>query len=264
MVADANRILRDKHALLLSFDQGLEHGPKLFDLHTVDPTHVLNIALEGGFTGVVLHAGLAEKYYHGAYTDIPLVIKLNGRTELSELNPFSKQICSVERAVKLGADAVGYTIYDGSPAEPEMFAEFGRICEEAHDYGIPVIAWMYPRGPGVVGRDADSDVIAYAARVGLELGADFVKLKYNHDLHGFEWAVKAAGRAGVLVADNEYGSDEEIIKHAYDVVHAGATGLAYGRSIWQHPRPLTLARALSGILFQNKKPEDVLQYFSQH
>lgn len=237
-------------------DQGLEHGPRIFNEHTIDPEHLLNLALESQYTGVVLTPGLAQKYYRGAYKDVPLVVKLNGKSELGHVNPDSRQFCSVEHAVKLGADAVGYTIYDGSAAEARQFQEFGAIVEQAHSYGIPVIAWMYPRGEGV--HEHDVDTIAYAARVGLELGADFVKVKYNGDPAGFRWVCQAAGRAHVLAADAELSDDRAVLEYARDVVDAGAVGLALGRTIWEHPRPFRLARALNGVVFQNKGVEEAL------
>lgn len=258
MVGDMDRIMRKKRAMLLSFDQGLEHGPKQFNTHTIDPEFIMNIALEGEFTGIIMQAGLAEKYHLMEYIDVPLIIKLNGRSELSQLNPVSKQLCSVERAVSLGADAVAYTVYDGSPAEPDMFAEFGRIVEEAHHFGIPVIAFMYPRTGSL-----DSDTLAYSARIGLELGADFVKVKYNNDPGGFDWVVKSAGRARVLTADSDHKSDEDILHHAADVVRRGATGIAYGRTIWTHPRPIALARALRAIVIDGKSVEDAKRFLQE-
>jgi fructose-bisphosphate aldolase, class I len=252
------RLLRDGKAMFLSYDQGLEHGPGEFTEKTVDPQHILDIALEGGYTGVILQHGVAQKYYHGAYKDVPLIVKLNGRTMLPKMVPVSRQICSVHRAVKLGADAVGYTIYDGSRAEPEMFSEFGRIVEEAHDYGIPVIAWMYPRGQDVHDAMAN-DVLAYSARIGLELGADMIKLKYNGDLENFKWALKCAGRTRVLTSDVEKRSAREFLQEVYDtVVAANGDGIAVSRSVWQDERPFSLSKALAEIVFKKKKPEEVL------
>lgn len=261
MVANIDRILQGKKGMILSLDQGLERGPKIFDLHSIDPEYALNIALEGDYTGVVLHPGVAEKYYINSYRDVPLICKLNGRSMLSHMNPLAKMTCSVDRAIKLGADAVGFTIYDGSASEPDMFEQFGQVVDDAHDYGIPVVAWMYPRGEGVKGHEEDSDVVAYAARIGLELGADFVKLKYNHNPSGFGWACKAAGRTKVLMADAHFGSNKDILNSVHECMQAGATGVAFGRTIWQHPRPFSLTRALHGLVYKNKKPEDVMKFF---
>ncbi len=262
MVANLNKILRDKHAFFLCLDQGLEHGPRVFTRNTVDPEPLLHLALEARFSAVVLTPGVADKYYHKAYRDVPLIVKLNGRSELGLANPVAKQFCSVERAVKLGAAAVAYTIYDGSPAEPEMFAEFGRIVEQAHDYNLPVIAYMYPRGEGVV--ESNSDTIAYAARIALELGADFVKVKYNGDVPGFSWVTECAGRVKVVAADPEGLDERGVFEMVRNVLASGGSGVAFGRTVWQHPRPFAFARAIERILYEGGSVNDALAFMQQH
>jgi len=138
MKINVHKLMTSNKTLLLACDQGLEHGPKDFNEKNIDPNYILDIALEGKYNGVILHNGIAEKYYHEHYKDIPLIIKLNGKTNLLTSDPFSKQICSVDRAIKLGASAVGYTLYPGSENESKEFAEFGKIVDEAHDmwYGF--------------------------------------------------------------------------------------------------------------------------------
>lgn len=256
MATRIERVLRDKRALLLSFDQGMEEGPKVFNVHSIDPNYVLNIAVEGQYTGLVVQPGIAQKYVGEQHRSVPLIIKLNGKTSLNHINPLSRQYCSVERAIKLGAEAVGYTIYDGSPAESVMFQEFGHILEQAHDYGIPVIAWMYAKDA----KHEDTDAVSYAARVALELGADAVKLRYHGDKQGFEWAVKAAGKTKVFAADTQHDSDHALLQHVHEVCQAGATGVALGKTIWQHQKPFSLTRALHAVIFKDKSPEEALQY----
>lgn len=251
-------LMKRERAFFLAYDQGLEHGPTDFNEKNVDPEFILNIALEGGFTGVILQPGVAEKYYKGKYTKVPLIVKLNGRTRLPHIYPISRQTCSVERALKAGASAVGYTIYVGSRAEPEIFREFGRIVEDAHDRGLPVIAWCYARGEDVPDSESN-ETIAYAARVALELGADMVKLKYNGDAEHFRWVVKCAGRTHVLAAGGAKKPRPELfLRSVYDVIQAGGTGIAVGRNIWQSEKPFSLSKAVSEVIFKNKRPEEVL------
>jgi fructose-bisphosphate aldolase, class I len=258
MATRIDRVLRDKRALLLSFDQGLEEGPKAFNIHSIDPNYVLNIAVEGQYTGLVVQPGIAQKYIGEQHRSVPLIIKLNGKTAMNHINPLSRQYCSVERAIKLGAEAVGYTIYDGVPAESIMFQEFGHIAEQAHDYGIPVIAWMYPKD----GRAEDTDTVAYAARVALELGADAVKVRYHGDKNGFDWVVKSAGRTKVFIADGAPQNDLALLQHVSDAVSAGATGAAFGKTVWQHPKPFSLTRALHAVIFKDKSPSEALKYLN--
>jgi class I fructose-bisphosphate aldolase len=245
------RLLHKGRALILAYDQGLEHGPVEFDKKNVDPEYILNIALEGGYTGIVLQPGVAEKYWHGAYRDVPLIVKLNGKTNLAKIDPISRQTCSVERAVKLGASAVGYTIYDGSPNEPEIFREFGNIVEEAHNYGIPVIAWMYPRGR-FIPNDVDNEVLAYSARIGLELGADMVKMKYNGDKENLRWCVRAAGRTKVVIAGGAKEDQRHFLNEVGEEVDAGAVGIAVGRNVWKSENPFSLSKALREVVIDRK------------
>lgn len=258
-MANVEKILTDDTSIILAYDHGMEHGPSDFNVRNVDPEHIFNLALEGDYDAVAVHHGLAHKYYHGSYKDVPLVVKLNGKTKLPDIDPISRQFCSVKRAVQLGADAVGYTIYDGSPAETEMFQEFGKIVEEAHDYGIPVICWMYPRGPDIQ-DDTSTELTAYSARIALELGADFVKLKYNGDPEGFKWVVKNAGECKVLLSGGSVIDDRHILQTVKDVMDAGATGLAVGRNAWKHPKPFSMTKALQDVIREGKSVDEALQH----
>lgn len=70
--------------LLLPLDQGLEHGPRDFfpNPESANPAFQLRLAKEGGFSGIALQIGIAEKYLTSFAGDVPLVLKLNGRTEI--------------------------------------------------------------------------------------------------------------------------------------------------------------------------------------
>ena len=76
--------LRNGTALFLPYDQGLEHGPADFFANPAacDPRYIIDLAVEGGFNGVVLQIGLAEKFYWEYAGEVPLVLKLNGKTEI--------------------------------------------------------------------------------------------------------------------------------------------------------------------------------------
>jgi len=242
--------------MLLAYDQGFEHGPSLdFNDRNVDPTFIMETAFKGGFNGIVFQKGLAEKYYDGK---VPLIVKTNGKAGLTKGEVNSKQNCSVEYALSLGAKAVGYTIYLGSQFEGEMFQEFGRLQEKAHEHGLPAIAWVYPRGQAVA-NDTTKEIVAYAARVGLELGADAVKIKYTGDPLTFSWAVKSAGKAHVYMSGGPKApTDQDFLNQVRGVIQAGATGLAVGRNVWQNEDPIRMANYLRQIIFEKKTVESVV------
>lgn len=252
------KLLRDEKALFLAYDQGLEHGPIDFDIHNIDPNYLLHIATHGGFNGVILLKGMAEKYHENYIKKVPLIVKLNGKTNIPRIFPVAKQLCSVKKAVDLGADAVGYTIFVGSPLEPEIFGEFSRIQEEAHDFGMPVIAWMYPRGR-FVANELSTSILAYSARVGLELGADILKIKYNDRKEEFRWVIRCAGNAKVMAAGGPKLPDKAFLERAKDIMDTGCSGMAVGREIWQHESPLKMSAAIKKVIFEDISVDEAMR-----
>ena len=269
------RIMPEGRAMILAYDQGFEHGPRDFlkNPESRKLEYILDIAERGKFTGLVLHAGLAEKYESEIRNSgVPLILKLNGKSEIfTEEDPYSPQLYSVEDALALGATAVGYTVYSGSKYEDQMNKEFSKIIREAHNQGIPAIGWMYPRGKSLFDRKSTSKtltmaleeqektnfaidettyIVAYGARIGLELGADIVKVKYTGSPESFQWVVQSASPTKVVLSGGSMTkTDEEFLARVKDVLTAGAVGIAVGRNVWQRKDPLSISEKIHQIIF---------------
>lgn len=269
------KIMPDGKSMILAYDQGFEHGPRDFleCPESANFEYILDIAIRGRFTGIVLHAGLAEKYADEiANSKVPLILKLNGKSELyTEEDPRSPQLYSVEDAIGLGANAVGYTVYSGSKYEDEMHKEFARIVREAHSKGILAIGWMYPRGKSIFDRKSSSktlkmaleeheqtnlsidetpSIVAYGARIGLELGADMVKVKYTGSQESFRRVVNSAYPTKVVMSGGPITkTDEEFLSRVKDILAAGAVGIAVGRNIWQREDPLIISDKINRLIF---------------
>ncbi|MET9021517.1 fructose-bisphosphate aldolase [Actinopolymorpha sp. NPDC004070] len=249
-------------AMFLPYDQGLEHGPRDFFANpdAGDPAYIVKLALRGGFNGIAVQIGVAEKFYWDYAGEVPLVLKLNGRTEIPAADhPLSPLNADVADAARLGADAVGYTLYVGSPAQEEDFAQFRKVREDAHHYGLPLIVWAYPRGSAVDAKGGKDSFYAvdYAARTATELGADIVKVNFPHPEHrkgaraeydtdvspsqAIEAVVRSAARTYVLVSGGEKADDAEMLDKARMAMDAGALGLIFGRNVWQRPCEESLA-----------------------
>lgn len=245
------KITKNGRTMFLAYDQGMEHGPTDFNDESVDPAKILEIADSGYFTGVIFQKGVAEKYYNPKLNKVPLIVKLNGKTNLlKNEEPYSPLLCTVSEAKDLGALAVGYTIYVGSHYERKMMVEFSQqVEEEAEKYHLPVIAWMYPRGKAVSGRETSKEILAYAARLGLELGADIVKIPYTGSSKTFSWVVKSAGKTKVVVSGGPKLNEEALLRQTEEILQTGAIGLAVGRNIWQAENPLERAKKLAEIIY---------------
>jgi class I fructose-bisphosphate aldolase len=242
--------------MLLPIDQGLEHGPVDFfdNPDAIDTDWVLRLAVEGNFSGIAYHVGLAEKYHKQYAGRVPLVLKVNGKTNVPpDDESFSPLTSSVEDAVRLGASAVGYTVYVGSPAQDRDLRQANDVRRECEKYGLPLIVWSYPRGSAVKAKGGQDSLYAvdYAARVACEIGADIVKLNvpkseeaaaaspkpYNgltmSELDGLRKVVKSAGRTLVLVSGGSKMGDEDTVHKARLAMEAGCVGLIFGRNMWQ-------------------------------
>lgn len=263
--------LRNGTALFLPYDQGFEHGPRDFFANPAagDPRHVIRLALEGGFNGVVLQIGLAEKFYWDFAGELPLVLKLNGRTDIPpDFAALSPLHASVADAVRLGADAVGYTLYVGTPAQEQDFAQFRQVRVDAERLGMPLIVWAHPRGSSIEAKGGEDSFYAvdYAARVASELGADMVRVNFPHpekregaaDQYGASFTsqeamdavVRSANRTMVLVSGGAMTDDQAMFDRARQSMDAGATGLVYGRNVWQrgHDDSLRFVERLRELL----------------
>jgi class I fructose-bisphosphate aldolase len=244
-----NRITTKGKALFLAYDQGLEHGPTDFNDKNVDPRYIIDIAKKGGYSAIILQKGIVEKYYSELKEcKVPLILKLNGKTNLVREDPVSPQLCTVKEAIKFGADAVGYTIYIGSEHENIMLREFEGIQEKAHEANLPVIAWIYPRGK-YIRIKSSKELMAYAARSGLEIGADIIKIQYNGNIKDLKWAVKNAGKTRVVIAGGMKKEERLFLKQAKDIMQTGCIGLAIGRNIWQSKDPLSMTAKVKKIIW---------------
>jgi len=243
--------------MILPIDQGLEHGPVDFFAHAEagNADYQFRLAVEGGFSGIALHLGLAEKYAPKYAGKIPIVLKINGKTRIPDASrALSPMTGSVEDAVRIGADAVGYTLYVGSPNQVKDFTQFRKVKEDAERYGMPIIMWAYPRGEAIDkkgGRDC-LYAVDYAARVADELGADVVKLNVPADSpktksqqpspydkldlsleEQVEKVIRTAGKTMVLFSGGGRVDDDALLDRARVCMEKGATGLIFGRNIWQ-------------------------------
>ena len=253
--------------MMLPIDQGLEHGPIDFfsNPDSLDTDWIYRLAVEGNFSGIALHVGLAEKYHKEYAGKVPLVLKVNGKTNVpSDDDSFSSLTSSVEDAVRLGADAVGYTLYVGSPAQDVDIAQCNEVRRDCDRYGMPLIVWAYPRGAAIKAKGGIDSLYAidYAARVACEMGADIIKLNlpkweaatadklpkpYNtlelSDEAGLAKVVKSAGRSLVLVSGGSKMGDDDTIHKAKIAMEAGCVGLIFGRNMWQRKWDDALAMA---------------------
>lgn len=185
-----------------------------------------------------------------------MIVHLSASTDLAP-DPNNKQlVCTPEYAVRLGATAVSVHVNLGSPDEPSMLKDLGRVAEQCDHWGIPLLAMMYVRG-GPPEGEYDPGKVAHAARVAEELGADIVKVNYTGSPDTFA-VVTGAVKVPVLIAGGpRMSSIEELLVTVRDALRAGAKGVALGRNVFQDPRPKALARTIRRLIDDTSPRADI-------
>ncbi|CAN5634032.1 class I fructose-bisphosphate aldolase [soil metagenome] len=243
--------------MFLPIDQGIEHGPRDFfpNPASKDPEYQFKLAAEAGYSALACQIGMAERYYPDYAGSVPLILKVNGKTDIpSSDNAFSTCNASVEDAVRLGADAVGYTLYVGSPSQGDDLAQLRQVRQDCDRFGMPLVVWAYPRGSALDAKGGQTTFYAidYAARMAMEMGADIVKLNlpkidpekdkltpapYNEMEISVEEMVRqivaSAGRSLVVLSGGSRIEDDKILEQTRFIMEAGGQGVIYGRNIWQ-------------------------------
>jgi class I fructose-bisphosphate aldolase len=168
--------------VILPVDQGFEHGPaRSFAVNppAYNPHYHFQLAMEAGCNAYAAPLGFMEAGAAEFAGELPLILKLNNHDLLyDERDPISAVTGSVNDALRLGCSAVGFTIYPGSAQRRDMYEELRGIAEEAKQCGLAVVVWSYPRGSGISKEgELALDVVAYAAQIAAQLGANIVKVK---------------------------------------------------------------------------------------
>jgi class I fructose-bisphosphate aldolase len=243
--------------LFLPIDQGIEHGPRDFfpNPASKDPEYQFRLAAEAGYSAIACEIGLATKYYPDFAGQVPLILKLNSKTDVPPSgDALSTCNATVEDAVRLGADAVGYTLYVGSPRQDEDLVQIGGVRRDCDRFGMPLIVWAYPRGSAIDGKGGRDSFYAidYGARMAMEMGADVVKLNmpkidpekdkdspapYNEGNFTQEDAIRhcvaSAGRSLVVLSGGSRIDDDHLLAQTRYIMEAGGSGVIYGRNVWQ-------------------------------
>jgi fructose-bisphosphate aldolase/6-deoxy-5-ketofructose 1-phosphate synthase len=165
------------HLMLFAGDQKVEHLNDDFygegiAADDADPEHLFKIAWQAEIGCFATQLGLIARY-GGDYSAVPYLVKLNSRTNLvktEQMDPFSQQWYSVDQVADFASYSglqilgVGYTLYLGSELEQEMLYQAAQVVNEAHQYGLITVLWIYPRGKAVRG-ERDPHLIAGATGV---------------------------------------------------------------------------------------------------
>ncbi len=211
--------------------------------------------VEGGATAVLMHKGLIPQGHRTSGNDVGLILHLSASTDIGVSSNSKVLVATVEEALKYGADAVSIHINVGAETEAQMLQDMGMVSRQCNEWGMPLIAMAYPRGPKI--EDSfDPHAVAHAARVAMELGADIVKCSYTGDIDSFRDVVRGAMVPVVIAGGPKMDSDMDILHMVHDSLEAGGHGVSMGRNIFQHKNVKGIMSAVSEIVLHGASVEE--------
>ena len=246
---------RDSHnTVIIPMDHGVTVGP-IEGL--ADMRQTVSKVVAGGANAILMHKGIVGAGHRGTGEDVGLIIHLSGGTAISPDPDAKELVCTVEEAIKLGADAVSVHINLGAGTDKEMLWQLGYISGRCLEWQMPLVAMMYTRGPKIK-DEYDVKNVKHAARVGAELGADIVKVVYTGSVESFTEVVKGCPVPVVIAGGPKMDSDEDIFKMVEGALAAGASGLSIGRNAFQHENPTKMIQALSKMVHKGASVKDAI------
>lgn len=242
----------DGRTLIVAFDHGLTEGPAR---GMEAPTATLAAIVAGGADALLTSYGTARRFAR-EIAPLGLILRLDGgTTTLGAMRP-SGPFFGVEDALRLGADAVAVSVFPGTPQEEASLHALAATVAEAHRWGLPVLGEMQPGGFDAPPEARTLEAVAVAARVGAELGADWVKVPYAE---GFQRVVETCYVPAVILGGARSGDHRALFSNIARALAAGATGVAIGRNIFQADDPAAMTAAIAAIVHGDASVDAAMQ-----
>jgi fructose-bisphosphate aldolase/2-amino-3,7-dideoxy-D-threo-hept-6-ulosonate synthase len=241
--------------IIVPMDHGVSNGP--ID-GLIDLDRAVNLMAEGGANAVLGHVGLALHGHRRGGRDVGLILHLSASTSIGP-DPNDKVLVNtVTNALRMGADAVSMHVNIGADSEARMLSDLGRISIECMEWGMPLLAMMYPRGRNIE-NEHQVEHVSLSARVAAELGADIVKTVYTGDPDSFRDVTRGCP-VPVVVAGGSKTSDLATLELIEGAMDGGAAGISIGRNAFQHPNPDRFLKAAALIVHQGRTAVEALEF----
>ncbi|RKD34212.1 class I fructose-bisphosphate aldolase [Thermohalobacter berrensis] len=248
----ANKIHRLNHIIKedkRTFIVAIDHG-NIFNVlpELMKPEKIIKEIAKGGADAFLATVGLVDKF-PDAFMDKGIILRLDGgMSMLGNKDKSLERIFTVEDALRLGADAVICMGFPGSKWEEKYLKNLSRNVAECNKWGVPLLAEMLPMGfEGGEGSRTD-DNLAFACRLGAEMGADMIKTYYTGCKEGFRKLIESTYVPVVILGGGKRINEEKLLRDIKEALDIGASGVAIGRNIWKHPNPQRLTAAIAKIV----------------
>lgn len=229
--------------VMLAFDHGYFQGPTT-GLERVDQTI---LPLEPYCDVLMLTRGILRSIIPSTTTKSVALRVSGGPSILKELSD-EEIACDIEDAVRVNASALAVQVFIGGPNERQSVINMTRLVDQGLKVGIPVMAVT------AVGRELvrNAKYFRLATRMCAELGAQFIKTYYVAE--EFD-TVTSCCPVPIVIAGGKKQPELDALKMCYNALREGAAGVDMGRNIFQSEAPVSMMRAVRGVVHEGLTAE---------
>ncbi len=240
---------RSRKMFILAMDHGFSDGPIPGLRNLGDRLRQIG---EDALNAVIVHQGMVRRIAPVLQETkhLGLIVHLSGSTSLTQDSNDKRIVCTVEQAIRLGADAVSVHINLGAETETQMLTDLGKVSQACQEWGMPLLAMMYPRGKRIE-NPYDPVYIGHAIRVAMEMGVDIIKTYYTGDADSFSQILADVDAPVVIAGGPHIDSEFTMFKMVYDALQAGASGVCFGRNVFQSEHADLIAEAIENIVHKD-------------
>jgi fructose-bisphosphate aldolase, class I len=171
-----------------------------------------------------------------------------------------EMITDPAECIRMGADAIAVSIGVRGNTEGKFIQALSTKVTEATKYDLPVIAHIYPRvyEPTGIRIVHDPENIRWAVRVGIECGADVIKVGYTGDVKSFSQIISECPVPIVAAGGPKCETLKDALKMMSESVQAGGRGATIGRNAWGQADIPAAIRAFKAVIHDGKSPAEVV------
>jgi class I fructose-bisphosphate aldolase len=254
-----NLLRPDGRCLTVAIDHSMVHGP-IRGLE--DPAGLIPKLIDAGADALLVSYGTLKRFGHLLRGRIPIIARVDGgpsvRTGTWREYDDWRLLFDVEDIAVLGADAAIVMHFVGAPVEMDTLENMAAAAAQCQRSGLPLLVEALPSPHPNIRDIFEPAVIAMAARIAAEYGADCVKTTYSGDPESFRQVVAGAGVPLLVLGGERMDSDRAVLELVHGATAAGAAGIVMGRNIWQSPNPAGVVRALSSIIHEGADVNEVM------
>jgi len=259
-----NKLLsKGENAVIVAIDHGYMDGP----IPGMENLKKTIQKIDSCVDGILLSPGMLKHIGDGfSYKGAPIpIVRLNWSTvfcfKWSYTKAYASQAFSVKDAIALGAEIVliSLTLKTGDEkTDIENIELFGKLCNEAREYGIPVIGECFPNNSDNLSAEEMHDQVLRGCRILAELGADMIKTFYTYK---FTEVIEGCPAPVFGLGGHTTPNPLDSLVLAQKIINEGARGVVFGRNAIQRPDPMAYQKALCEVVKRGMDPEEaVIKY----